>query len=445
MQEVKIYNSLKNKIEVFKPIEEGKVSIYVCGPTVYGNLHIGNARPIAVFDIFVKSLRKMGYEVTYMSNVTDIDDKIIRKAIEEGISEKEVAEKYFNAYLEVRKGLNTVNPDYMPKVTDNIQGIVDFIAKLIEKGYAYESDGDVFFRVSKAKEYGCLSHFNVEDLKVGARIEENSSKESPMDFALWKKTDQGIKWDTAWSSGRPGWHTECVVMINSLYPNGLIDIHGGGFDLKFPHHENEIAQSHAIHNHGLANYWMHNGMVNIDNVKMSKSLGNTKGAQEMIDKYGGNTVRWVFASTHYRAPVNFTEEVFDAAKLQLNKVLTPIKQAQIQLALAGITLDKEDEVSVNKFLECMADDLNTANGQMVIYDVVKEINTLVRQKGQLELLAQKVKSLMAMLDIFGIKYQVLELSNEDKELFAKWNEYKAQKDFANADIIRNELINKGLL
>lgn len=445
MQEVKIYNSLKNKIEVFKPIEEGKVSIYVCGPTVYGNLHIGNARPIAVFDIFVKSLRKMGYEVTYMSNVTDIDDKIIKKAIEEGISEKEVAEKYFNAYLEVRKGLNAVNPDYMPKVTDNIQGIVDFIAKLIEKGYAYESDGDVFFRVSKAKEYGCLSHFNVEDLKVGARIEENSSKESPMDFALWKKTDQGIKWDTAWSSGRPGWHTECVVMINSLYPNGLIDIHGGGFDLKFPHHENEIAQSHAIHNHGLANYWMHNGMVNIDNVKMSKSLGNTKGAQEMIDKYGGNTVRWVFASTHYRAPVNFTEEVFDAAKLQLNKVLTPIKQAQIQLALAGVTLDKEDEVSINKFLECMADDLNTANGQMVIYDVVKEINTLVRQKGQLELLAQKVKSLMAMLDIFGIKYQVLELSNEDKELFAKWNEYKAQKDFANADIIRNELINKGLL
>lgn len=445
MQEVKIYNSLKNKIEVFKPIEEGKVSIYVCGPTVYGNLHIGNARPIAVFDIFVKSLRKMGYEVTYMSNVTDIDDKIIKKAIEEGISEKEVAEKYFNAYLEVRKGLNAVNPDYMPKVTDNIQGIVDFIAKLIEKGYAYESDGDVFFRVSKAKEYGCLSHFNVEDLKVGARIEENSSKESPMDFALWKKTDQGIKWDTAWSSGRPGWHTECVVMINSLYPNGLIDIHGGGFDLKFPHHENEIAQSHAIHNHGLANYWMHNGMVNIDNVKMSKSLGNTKGAQEMIDKYGGNTVRWVFASTHYRAPVNFTEEVFDAAKLQLNKVLTPIKQAQIQLALAGVTLDKEDEVSINKFLECMADDLNTANGQMVIYDVVKEINTLVRQKGQLELLAQKVKSLMAMLDIFGIKYQVLELSNEDKELFAKWNEYKTQKDFANADIIRNELINKGLL
>lgn len=445
MQEVKIYNSLKNKIEVFKPIEEGKVSIYVCGPTVYGNLHIGNARPIAVFDIFVKALRKMGYEVTYMSNVTDIDDKIIRKAIEEGISEKEVAEKYFNAYLDVRKGLNTVNPDYMPKVTDNIQGIVDFIARLIEKGYAYESDGDVFFRVSKAKEYGCLSHFNVEDLKVGARIEENSSKESPMDFALWKKTDQGIKWDTAWSSGRPGWHTECVVMINSLYPNGLIDIHGGGFDLKFPHHENEIAQSYAIHNHGLANYWMHNGMVNIDNVKMSKSLGNTKGAQEMIDKYGGNTVRWVFASTHYRAPVNFTEEVFDAAKLQLNKVLTPIKQAQIQLALAGVTLDKEDEVSINKFLECMADDLNTANGQMVIYDVVKEINTLIRQKGQLELLAQKVKSLMAMLDIFGIKYQVLELSDEDKELFAKWNEYKSQKDFANADIIRNELMNKGLL
>ena len=445
MQEVKIYNSLSNKIEIFKPIEEGKVSLYVCGPTVYGNLHIGNARPIVVFDIFVKALRKMGYDVTYMSNVTDIDDKIIKKSIEEGISEEQVAEKYFNAYLDVRKGLHADNPDYMPKVTDNIDGIVKFISKLIELGYAYESNGDVFFRVSKAKEYGALSHFNKDDLKVGARIEENISKENPMDFALWKKTEQGIKWDTNWSSGRPGWHTECVVMINSLYPNGLIDIHGGGFDLKFPHHENEIAQSRAVHHHGLANYWMHNGMVNIDNVKMSKSLGNTKGAQEMIDKYGGNTVRWVFASTHYRAPVNFTEEVFEAAKLQLNKVLTPLKQAQIQLALGNVKLEKEDEVSLSRFLECMADDLNTSNGQMVIYDVVKEINTLIRQKGSLDVLASKVKSLMSMLDIFGVVYQVIELSSEDKELFNKWNEYKAQKDFANADLIRNELISKGLL
>jgi len=445
MQEIKIYNSLSNKIELFKPIEEGKVSIYVCGPTVYGNLHIGNARPIAVFDIFVKSLRKMGYEVTYMSNVTDIDDKIIKKAAEEGLSEKEVAEKYYNAYLEVRKGLHTVNPDYMPKVTENIDGIIKFIAKLIELGYAYESNGDVFFRVSKAKEYGSLSHFNLEDLKIGARIEENSSKESPADFALWKKTEQGIKWNTDWSNGRPGWHTECVVMINSLYPNGLIDIHGGGFDLKFPHHENEIAQSYAVHNHGLANYWMHNGMVNIDNVKMSKSLGNTKGAKEMIDKYGGNTVRWVFASTHYRAPVNFTEEVFDAAKLQLSKVLNPLRQAQIQLSLANINEEKEDSVAINRFLECMADDLNTANGQMVIYDTVKEINTLIRQKNQLEVLAAKVNALKAMLDIFGIEFIDVNLSADDKELFAKWNEYKAQKDFANADIIRNELISKGLL
>lgn len=445
MQEIKIYNSLKNKVEVFKPIEEGKISIYVCGPTVYGNLHIGNARPIVVFDIFVKALRKMGYDVTYMSNVTDIDDKIIKKAIEEGISEKEVSEKYFNAYLDVRKGLHTVNPDYMPRVTDNIEGIIAFIQKLIDLDYAYVSNGDVFFRISKAKEYGLLSHFNVEDLKVGARIEENSSKENPLDFALWKKTEQGVKWETSWCNGRPGWHTECVVMINSLYPKGLIDIHGGGFDLKFPHHENEIAQSYAIHNHGLANYWMHNGMVNIDNVKMSKSLGNTKGAQEMIDKYGGNTIRWVFASTHYRAPVNFTEEVFDAAKLQLTKILNPLKQAQIQLALNEVKLLEEDSDSVNKFLECMADDLNTANGQMVIYDTVKEINTAIRQKGNFDILAKKVKSLMTMLDIFGIEYDIISLSNDDKELFNKWNEFKAVKDFAKADEIRNELINRNLL
>ncbi len=445
MQKVKIYNSLNNKIELFSPIEEGKVSIYVCGPTVYSDIHIGNARPIVVFDIFVKALRKMGYEVTYMSNVTDIDDKIIKKAIEEGISEKEVAEKYYNSYLNVRRKLNTVDPDYMPKVTDNIEGIIKFIAKLIDLGFAYEANGDVFFRVGKAKGYGSLSHFNIEDLKVGARIEENSNKENPLDFALWKKTEQGIKWKTEWSNGRPGWHTECVVMINSIYPNGLIDIHGGGFDLKFPHHENEIAQSWAINNHGLANYWMHNGMVNIDNVKMSKSLGNTKGAKEVIDKYGGNTVRWVFASTHYRAPINFTDEVFESAKLQLTKILTTLKQAQIQLSLNNISLEQEDEIATNRFLECMADDLNTSNGQMVIYDVVKEINGLLRQKGQLEIIAIKIKSLMSMLDIFGIEYDIIKLSDEDRYLFTKWNEYKSVKDFANADIIRNELIKKGLL
>ncbi|HCJ37070.1 MAG TPA: cysteine--tRNA ligase, partial [Erysipelotrichaceae bacterium] len=285
---MKIYNSFTNQKEEFKPIEEGKVGIYVCGPTVYNYVHIGNTRPMIIFDVLRRTFEYLGYDVTFVSNYTDVDDKIIKKAKEEGVSEKELTEKYIKAYEDVRNGLNIETPTHTPRVTETMDKIIAFVAALIEKGYAYESQGDVYFRVSKIKDYGHLSGIHVEDLIQGASertsTEDDDKKESSLDFALWKKTNEGIQFDSPWSKGRPGWHTECVVMINDIFGRGLIDIHGGGYDLKFPHHENEIAQAIAYSNTHLANYWMHNQMININGEKMSKSLGNVLWAKDLLVK-----------------------------------------------------------------------------------------------------------------------------------------------------------------
>ena len=318
--EVKLYNSLTNQKEVFKPIKENEVTCYVCGPTVYNFVHIGNMRPVVTFDILRRLFIRLGNKVTFISNFTDIDDKIIKQAKEEGVSEKEIAEKYIEAFEQDRENIHSLKPDYQPRVTNTMKDIVDFIDQLVQKGFAYEVNGDVYFRVNKIKDYGTLSNMKIDDLVVGARIDENSLKESPLDFTLWKKTEEGIKFDSPWSMGRPGWHSECVVMINKLVPGGHIDIHGGGFDLKFPHHENEIAQEEALHNHKIANYWMHNGFINVDNVKMSKSLGNVKRAVDLLKEYGGNTVRFVLINSYYRTPVNFSDELLLSAKKEVEKI-----------------------------------------------------------------------------------------------------------------------------
>ena len=309
---MKLFNSLTNKKEEFVPIKEGEVSIYVCGPTVYNYVHIGNTRPMIVFDILRRTFEYLGYKVTFVSNFTDVDDKIIKAAKEEGISEKELTDKYIKAYEDVRRGLNLLFPTYAPRVTETMQPIIQFIEQLVKDGYAYEVDGDVYFRVTKIKEYGMLSGIKIEDLIAGAseRVEDNDKKESSTDFALWKKTDEGIQFDSPWSKGRPGWHTECVVMINDIFENGYIDIHGGGQDLKFPHHENEIAQSIACHHHPIAHIWMHNQMININNQKMSKSLGNVLWAKDLLEQLGCNVYKWLMLSTHYRNPLNFTDDVF---------------------------------------------------------------------------------------------------------------------------------------
>ena len=444
---MKLFNSMDQKMEEFKPMHEGEVNMYVCGPTVYNYPHIGNARPIVVFDTLKRTFQALGYRVKMVSNYTDVDDKIIKVAMECGISEKEVTEKFIDAYNKDRLSLHAMMPDAAPKVTDTMDAIIDFIKLLVDKGNAYEVDGDVYFRVNSVKEYGSLSHQQIDDLMVGARIDENSKKENPLDFTLWKRTEDGIKWDSPWSVGRPGWHTECVVMINQEFDGNLIDIHGGGMDLKFPHHENEIAQSRAAYETPIANYWIHNGMVNIDGEKMSKSLGNVIWAKDMIEKIGGNVLRWIMLGTHYRSPLNINEEAIDTATKELGKVQTSLKQAYVKLGLAnGKLSDEYDEVLFQPFIDAMQDDLNTPNAFAAVFEAVKVLNQTIRQRDvDLDDLSKQTRSIEKMMEVLGIAIPRLLLSDEDKELHRKWKAAVKEKDFTTADQYRKELMDRGIL
>ncbi len=444
---MKLFNSLHNKVEAFKPMDENEVSMYVCGPTVYNYPHIGNARPIIVFDTLKKTFEALGYKVKFVSNFTDVDDKIIKKAIEMNVDEKTITEHFINAYNADRQSLNADLPDVTPKVTETMDEIIDFIKLLVEKGFAYEIDGDVYFRVNKIDDYGQLSNQQIEDLMVGARIDENALKENPLDFTLWKKTEEGIKWDSPWSKGRPGWHSECVVMINNEFHRHQIDIHGGGMDLKFPHHENEIAQSEAAYGTHIANYWLHNGMVNIDGEKMSKSLGNVIWVKDIVEKLGGNVVRWLMLSAHYRAPLNLNDQAVETAQTELEKIKTSLKQAYVKLGLADIELTgNPDEPLWQAFLDAMSDDLNTPNAFKALFDTNKQLNAAVRTR---EIDYGRVTSLVItiekMLYVLGIKLDRIVLSDDDKGVFANWNRAKAEKDFDAADQYRAVLMERGLL
>ena len=447
MEEVKLFNSLTNKVEVFKPLKEGEITCYVCGPTVYNYVHIGNMRPVVVFDILRRLFLELGYKVTFISNFTDIDDKVIKQAHIENISEKEVAEKYIAAFEDNREAIHSLKPTYQPRVTETMPLIIKFIQDLIDKGYGYEIDGDVYFRVSKISDYGCLSNMKVEDLMEGARIDVNSSKESPLDFALWKKTDDGIQFDSPWSKGRPGWHSECVVMINSLVEGGRIDIHGGGFDLKFPHHENEIAQEQALKGHKIASYWMHNGFVNIDNVKMSKSLGNVKLATEYISHFGGNAVRYILINSYYRTPVNFSDQLLEDASKEIEKITATYSKLAVNLQMKDISLDTfEGKEDIDAFIKALCSDLNTPNALTELYRVIKEGNIALRQNPSDE---QKIKqvffTLKKMLSILGLAIEYPRLTQEDKDNLDKWNEAKRNKDFALADVYRAKLIERKII
>ncbi len=442
---IRLYNTKTLQVEEFKPIKEGHVSMYVCGPTVYNYAHIGNARPMVVFDVLKRLFEAEGYKVTYVSNFTDVDDKIINKALEENVSEEVIAERYIDAYQAVRSQLNTELPDITPRVTETMDQIIEFIDDLVKKGNAYEVNGDVYFSVDSVPTYGEISHQHLDDLEAGARIEENDQKKNPFDFALWKKTDKGIKWNSPWGEGRPGWHTECVVMINNnLGP--MIDIHGGGMDLRFPHHENEAAQQEALHHNSLANYWIHNAMVNINGEKMSKSLGNTLWAKDVVEKLGTNLTRWLMSSVHYRKELNFSDETIETARKELEKVLTPIRQADIKAALAGVTLEETDETLYREFLDQMDDDMNTPNAYTVIFETIKKLNGSLRQReiSWKEAGAYR-NAAVKMLKVLGITVDEIHLSEEDKELFASWNRAKAEKDFASADVYRAKLMEKGLI
>ncbi|MCF0117300.1 MAG: cysteine--tRNA ligase [Bacilli bacterium] len=444
---MKVFNSLTNKVEPFKTKKENEANIYVCGPTVYSYVHVGNLRPVVVFDVFRRFLKYVGYKVTFVSNYTDVDDKIINACQKTGQSEKELTDFYIQEFEKDLKNINSMVPDVTPRVTEYMDKIIDFINELVKKGAAYVVDGDVYFRVNSVKDYGVLSNTNIDDLLVGARIDENSKKESPLDFTLWKKTEVGVKWQSPWSLGRPGWHTECVVMINSLFEDGHIDVHGGGFDLKFPHHENEIAQSMAYHDHKIASYWMHNGFININNEKMSKSLGNVKTAHEAIDTFGAMPVRLLLISTHYRAPVNFADDILASNAKEINKMQMAYKQLAVKLQLLGVELKEDDKASnIDEFLNAIADDLNTSNALADLYLKIKEANQLIRTNPfDTEAGYQKFLQLKDMFYILGLNIQYPLLNAEDKKLYNEYNEAKANKDFEKSDLLRNTLIEKGIL
>ena len=444
--DIKFYNSLTNSVELFKPIHDGEVSMYVCGPTVYNYPHIGNMRPVVVFDTLRRFLTYVGYKVTYVSNFTDVDDKIIKAALAESKSEKELTEFYINEFKKTTEAIGSLLPNITPKVTEYIPMIIDYIDRLVKLDAAYVVDNDVYFRVSKIKDYGALSGINTEDLIAGARIETNDKKESPLDFVLWKRTDVGINWDSPWGRGRPGWHTECCVMIDTIFKDHFIDIHGGGYDLKFPHHENEIAQAEAMHHNKIANYWIHNAFINFGNEKMSKSLGNVVYAKDMIAQYGGPVTRLVILNAHYRQPVNFTDETVLAAKQEVNKMLQVYRQMALSLQSHNVDLGNLKPAYINPFLEALANDLNTANALAVLYDLIKRGNQVLRNREvDFEELGKIFKTLQDMFYVLGLDITFRVLTDEDKDLLAQYQAYKQDKNFEKSDEIRQVLINKGIM
>lgn len=437
---MRIYNSLTDKVEEFKPINEGKVTMYVCGPTVYNYVHIGNMRPVITFDMVYKYLKYLGYDVKYASNYTDINPKITKAAETLGMTEREVADKFIKAYEEDLKNYNCSNIDYRPRVINYLDDIFNFISKLIEKDYAYVVDGDVYFRVSKIKDYGILSNQSIEELISGSRVDIDEKKENPLDFALWRKTTEGETFTSPWGEGIPGWHTECVVMINKLFGD-KIDIHAGGVDLKFPHHENEIAQSIALNNNYIANYWMHNGHININNVKMSKSLNNFILAKDFIKEHSANVIKLAFLSTNYRQPLNLTDKVFDEALIIDNKIKTVLKSANNELNIKNIHNIKEEKDST--FEEYMNDDFNTPNVITLLLSLVKDLNQKIRNKGNNILtLTNKI---LTITNILGLSYSMPEFTEKQKETYNNWIKAREDKDFALADTLREKLVKENIL
>lgn len=435
-----IYNSLTDKVEEFKPINEGKVTMYVCGPTVYNYVHIGNMRPVITFDMVYKYLKYLGYDVKYASNYTDINPKITKAAETLGMTEREVANKFIKAYEEDLKNYNCSNIDYRPRVINYLDDIFNFISKLIEKDYAYVVDGDVYFRVSKIKDYGILSNQSIEELISGSRVDIDEKKENPLDFALWRKTTEGETFTSPWGEGIPGWHTECVVMINKLFGD-KIDIHAGGVDLKFPHHENEIAQSIALNNNYIANYWMHNGHININNVKMSKSLNNFILAKDFIKEHSANVIKLAFLSTNYRQPLNLTDKVFDEALIIDNKIKTVLKSANNELNIKNIHNIKEEKDST--FEEYMNDDFNTPNVITLLLSLVKDLNQEIRNKGNNILtLTNKI---LTITNILGLSYSMPKFTEKQKETYNSWIKAREDKDFALADTLREKLVKENIL
>ena len=441
--------------EEFVPVDENEVKIYACGPTVYNYIHIGNARPLCVFDVLRRYLEYRGYNVKFVQNFTDIDDKIIKRANEEGKTFEEISEKYIEEFWTDAHGLNFKDATVHPKATENIDEIIDIIKALEEKGYAYAVNGDVYFRTLKFNEYGKLSHQPIEDLESGARIAVGEVKEDPLDFALWKGAKEGEPyWESPWGKGRPGWHIECSAM-NRKYLGNTIDIHCGGQDLVFPHHENEIAQSECANGCTFSKYWMHNGYINVDNVKMSKSLGNFKTVREIAEVYGYEVIRYFLISSHYRSPINYSLEIIEQCKSALERLYTCRESLDFAVKNASVDKADNDELLINmlnerrnQFITAMDDDLNTADGLAAIFDLTKDINTKILDKGVSKAVCEHAAALFDELcGVLGILYNRKENSvdSEIEALIEKRQEARKNKDWATADKIRDDLKAKGII
>lgn len=451
---MKLFNTLTRKKEEFVPITPGEVKMYVCGPTVYNYFHIGNARPFTVFDVLRRYLEFRGYKVTYVQNFTDVDDKIIKKSNEEGVSAKEISERYIDEYFKDADAIGIKRADIHPKVTENITEIIDYIKSLIEKGYAYEVNGDVYYNTNKFNEYGKLSKQSIEELESGARIEVNEIKKNPTDFALWKKQKPGEPgWDSPWGLGRPGWHIECSVM-STKYLGETIDIHAGGQDLVFPHHENEIAQSEAFTGKPFARYWVHNGYITINNEKMSKSKNNFFTVRDILKEFDSEVVRFFLLSAHYRNPINFSRELMQQAKNALDRLYNAkenldhlLKNKEAETMKAG-----EQEVfdsllkHKDKFIGAMDDDLNTADAIAAIFELVKEINTKIDVEASKELIEKALGLFEELAEVLGLVSREKEnLDDEIERLIEERQKARKERNFALADKIRDDLKAQGIV
>ena len=452
---MRIYNTLTRKKEELETITPGEVKIYACGPTVYNYIHIGNARPLCVFDTFRRYLEYRGYKVNFVQNFTDIDDKIIKRANEEGTDYKTVSEKYIAEFWADVKGMNIREATVHPKATENIDEIISIISTLVEKGYAYPvENGDVYFSPKKFKEYGKLSHQPLEDLEAGARINIGELKKEPMDFALWKGAKPGEPaWDSPWGKGRPGWHIECSAMVRR-YLGNTIDIHCGGQDLIFPHHENEIAQSECCNGVPFAKYWMHNGYINVDNVKMSKSLGNFFTVRDVAEKYGYEPIRYLMISSQYRSPINYSVEIIEQCKASLVRLYTCRDSLDFALQNAGDTVpENADEIKKQldsrreQFCRAMDDDLNTADGIAAVFELVRDINVSVLESGSKELVEYATKLFDELTGVLGLVYNRKSetLDSEIEAQIEARQEARKAKNWAEADRIRDELKAQGII
>ena len=455
---MKVFNTLTKKKEEFVPLEEGKVRMYVCGPTVYNYIHIGNARPMIVFDTVRRYFEYKGYDVNYVSNFTDVDDKIIKKAIEEQVSAQEISQRYIAECKKDMAGMNVKPATKHPLATEEICGMVEMISELIEKGYAYEKNGTVYFSTRKFKDYGKLSHKNLDDLRSGGRsllVSGEDEKEDPLDFVLWKPKKEGEPfWKSPWSDGRPGWHIECSVMSRK-YLGEQIDIHAGGEDLIFPHHENEIAQSEAANGKEFARYWMHNAFLNIDNRKMSKSLGNFRTVREISEQYDLQVLRFFMLSAHYRSPVNFSAELMEASKNGLERILNAtdnLKHLIASVAAEEMSAEEKEAFSktdayVEEFEKAMDDDFNTADAIAAIFELVKYANTTATAESSKEYLRGLLDRIVKLGDVLGLILDKKEelLDADIEKLIEERQAARKAKDFARADAIRDELLEKGII